>query len=279
MSRSGNRGRLLLTMLAGAAMMIPAPVFAQRGGHGGGGGFHGGGGGFRGGGFSGGGIRGGGFSGGGSFRGGGISGGFSRGFSSPRSGFAGGRFGSSRFGGGFAGNRFRGGFGGRSFARNRFSFSFGYPYAFGYWPYSYWPYSYWPSYSWPVDYYGPDYGYGAGTAYSPYSYPQEPYPAVTQPQMPPPQPAPSGVVRNYPVVDYWLIAFKNNTIIAATDYWLDGSTLHYVTRDERHLTEPLDQIDLGFSRQINAERGADFRLPGPGGDVQGMHRDSSGRVY
>ena len=153
--------RVVLVAVAMIALScLPQQALAQRGGHGGGGGFHGGGGGFHGG--------GGGFHGssGGAFRGGG---GFSRGgrsgFGGSRSGFGGGR---SGFGGGRSGNfRGRGGFGwggrnwGRGFGYGRgwgWGFGFGWPYwgwGWGY-PYGYydsWDYSPDPYYSYP--YYGP----------------------------------------------------------------------------------------------------------------------------
>lgn len=274
--------RLSLALLVTTwLLMAPAAAWAQRGGHGGGGGGHmgGGGGGMRSSGFGGGGgMRSGGFGGGGHFGGGRMSGGFTGGFGGSRGGFGGGGFGR-----GFVGGGFRGGFGGRNFfngrffgGRNRFFLNsgFGWPYSYGYWPsYGYGPYDYG---------YGPsDYGYGSTYIYSPYSYYSEPsYPTVAQPQTVTPEPPPpSGIVRNYPAVEYWLLALKDNTIVAAADYWLDGSALNYVTRDSRRLSVPLDRVDLGFTRQLNAERGAEFRLPGPSDYPQGQRRDSYGRTY
>ena len=144
---------------------LSQPAFAQRGGHGGGGGFHGGGGGFHGG---GGGFDGGGaFHGGGTFRGGGS-------FFGGRGGFGGGR-GSFVGRGGFGG---RGGFRGRGFdGRGRFrgrggcgwrggywgypwgwgfGFDYGWPYGWG-WGYPYYGYSWWPPYSYDYPYYPPSY--------------------------------------------------------------------------------------------------------------------------
>lgn len=130
-------GFVLVVLIA--LSWLPQPVLAQRGGHGGGGGFHGGGGG----GFHGG--------GGGAFRGGG---GFSGG---GRSGFTGGRsFGGFR-GGSFGG---RGGFGwgGRYWGRG-YGWGWGWGFGFG-----------WPYWGW-----GLGWGYPYGYGYVPWYYAPDPY--------------------------------------------------------------------------------------------------------
>jgi len=130
--------RVVLIVAAMIALScLPQSALAQRGGHGGGGGFHGGGGG----GFHG--SSGGAFRGGGGFHGGG------------RSGFGGGR----AFGG-FRGGGFRGGRGG-------FGRGWGWGFGFG-WPYWGWGWGY------PYGYYSPYYGadpYYSYPNYGPSDYP------------------------------------------------------------------------------------------------------------
>ncbi|HZS51912.1 MAG TPA: hypothetical protein VFA54_13680 [Bryobacterales bacterium] len=210
----------------------------------------------------------------GGFSGGRIGGGFAGGSFIGGGSFHGGFVRSGAFRGGFVRSGvFRGGFhpgfSRFGFRRSRVFFSVGlgfYPYSFAYWPFAYdywWPYGYgYPYYYYPQYY------------YPPYDY-SEPYPNVVGQQA---VPAPGGAVQTVPQ-GYWLIALKDNTIIAATDYWLDGSTLHYVTRDGNNLTIPLDRVDLPFTRELNAERGAQFRLPRPSDTQQPARRDSYGRAY
>jgi hypothetical protein len=136
--------RIVFVFVAVIALScLPQQVLAQRGGHGGGGGFHGGGGGaFRGGG-------GGGFHGGGGFYGGG------------RSAFAGGRSIGGYRGGGYYGGRGGYGWGGR-----------GYGWGGGYWGRGYgWGWGFGFGFGWPYWGWGYPYGYG----YSPWYYAPDPY--------------------------------------------------------------------------------------------------------
>jgi hypothetical protein len=141
--------RIVLVLVALIALSsLPQPVLAQRGGHGGGGGFHGGGGGaFHGGG-------GGGFHGGGGFYGGG------------RSAYAGGRsFGGYR-GGGYGGRGY--GWGGRGYGWG----GRGYGWGGGYWGRGYgWGWGFGFGFGWPYWGWGYPYGYG----YSPWYYAPDPY--------------------------------------------------------------------------------------------------------
>ena len=59
---------------------------------------------------------------------------------------------------------------------------------------------------------------------------------------------------------YFLIALKNSSIYSATDYWLEGDTLHYVTLAGAHNQVSLDQLDLEFTYRLNRDRGLEFRL-------------------
>ena len=236
--------------------LLVFPAIAQRGGGmRGGGGFHGGGGGFHGGG----GVRGGGgFHGGaGGFRGGGVGGSGFRG----HGGFGRGGF----YGGGFRG--FNRGF----YGHNRFFFGL------GFYPYSSWPYySCWPNYDWGYPSYGYSYpapSYDYGSAYAPpviiNQYEMNQYdPAPLTVYQPTPRVRPG--VREYPEISpsrlyekpIYLIAFKNqDNIRAAEAYWMEGSTLHYVTLQHEHRQAPLDSVDRALTYRLNRERHVDFRLP------------------
>lgn len=217
--------------------LAPAMSFAQRGGGGhgggGGGGFHGGavgGGGFRGG------SVGGGFS--GAFRGGSVGGGFRGGVGGFNRGFYGGRFG--------------------------FGFGFGWPYWGWGWGYPYWGGYYWPGY-W--DTYDPyDYGYG----YSAPPYDNGYYggyygdqgsaaPPVVINQNLGSQPAPQSYATSMP--SYYLIAFVDHTIQAATAFHEQGDQLYYTTRDNVEHHVPLSTVDRSFSAQLNRDRRVPFNLP------------------
>jgi hypothetical protein len=257
-------------LMAAAILWVPAQGQARGGGGRGGGGFHGGG--MRGG---GGGMRGG----GGGMRGGFVGGGYRGGGGIRGGGFRGGGYGGGRIGG------YRGGYGSyRGFNRGFYGSSiyFGYPY-YGYYGYPFglgFGYDYWPDFGWSSYYSSPyDYGNGYGYPYS-YSYPNsQPYvgystaPSTVVVQVPsastpaPPQPG-SRVIRVPPAPreSYWLLAFQDKTIRAVTDYWLDGNTLNYVTRQGVKESVQLPEVDLTFTKQLNRERGAEFRLPSPAPD-------------
>ncbi len=249
-----NRHIAVPSILAVALMLLAVPASAQRGGRTGFGGMRGG--------FAG-------FS-------SGQMGGFRGGFGGINRGFVGQGFvGRNVFNGGF--NRFsfrndRFFFDTRlSLARNSFLFSrrffprssffFGSFGSFGLWP----TYSYWPGYS-----YGPVYGY-SGYPYYPY-YPQY-YPAE------PDISAYAGTSEGVPAENYWLIVLKDDTTLLVSDYWLDDSTLNYVTRDGKKLSVDLSKVNLDLTKKLNHERGLEFQLPRPSGEYQPKRRDSYGRVY
>ncbi len=155
----------LLTALCAALFLVmigwaPESVFAQHGGHGGGGGFHGGGGGFHGGGFHGGGVayRGGGWqNSGGSWHGGGGS--WHGGGGSWHGGgyHGGGYYGGGHYhGGGYWGYPGYGYGWGFSIGFNWGPFwgGFGYPYGYA-WAPPYYPYGYPYAYPYPYPYYVP----------------------------------------------------------------------------------------------------------------------------
>jgi hypothetical protein len=293
----------------GLAVSVPA----QRGGGHGGGGSRGGGGRSGGGGSTGGsrgGVSSGGFrggSGGGAIRGGSFGGG-SRSFSSGA--IRGGSFtsgfnrGTRVYSGGrgyYGGSRYYGsGYRGYSYYRPYRSYGFGYypglySFGFGYWPGYGYSYGY-PAYGYPYygsgyssgydpSYYGGGgYGYEDGGAYEqPPAY-QPTYPTVSNgapvpyPNAPPPQPQ-VGVMQ---LDRYWLIAQRDHSIVAVTDYWLEGSTLSYVTRDGAQGSLDISTVDLPFTRNLNTERGLEFRLPRAGNPPQSPTngpRDGFGRPY
>ncbi len=244
---------LAIAVAVSLMLFLPPSAPAQRGGHMGGG------------------ARAGGFGGGFSGR---AFGGFHGGFSGSRGGFTGshGGFGGfathEGFGRGFTG----GGFSGRSFFFRRnhgfypsyYSF-YGYP-GFGFFSgfgYDWWPYY---DYSYPpvYDYYFPAYQPWGGYA------PPDPYvegePGVQQ-----------SAPRRSQTQRYWLIALRNDTILAVTDYWLEGNTLHYVTLQGKEAWVDYSQVDLDLTHQLNRERGTEFTEPRTRTSYQAGRYDSYGR--
>ncbi len=59
----------------------------------------------------------------------------------------------------------------------------------------------------------------------------------------------------------YLIAMKDGSIFAAIAYWADGDTLNYVTKDANINHASLALVDRDFSKQLNQERGVEFKLP------------------
>ena len=96
----------------------------------------------------------------------------------------------------------------------------------------------------------------AAPAEQPYKGPYGEYqPAPVQPQQPPqPSAAPQA---GRPVT---LLAFKDHTIIAVTDYWLEGDMLVYETSPGVQVRMPLDRLDLVLTQQFNRERNVRFVL-------------------
>lgn len=203
-------------------------------------------------------------------------------------------FGARGFGrGGFRGGYYRGGgysYGGH-FTRH-YGYSYSRPfyrhYSYGY---SYPRYSY--GYSYPgYGFYGYGGGFGLGFSYgpsyydygpSPYVYYAPSYPIVIQRDVvryrerdreEDREPARSASVERY-----WLVASRDHSIRAVSDYWLEGSTLHYVTREGTRSSVELSEVDIAFTKELNRERGLEFRLPRSSDDYQPRRRDSFGRSY
>lgn len=104
----------------------------------------------------------------------------------------------------------------------------------------------------------------SGTAQQPSSL--QMYQAPTPGQMPvqtqPVQPqAQSQQPSNPGQATLYLIAFKDHTIVQALGYWMEGSTLHYVTVEHDVNQASMDLIDRDLSQRLNGERGLEFRLP------------------
>ncbi len=58
----------------------------------------------------------------------------------------------------------------------------------------------------------------------------------------------------------YLVAFKSGVIYTSREHWLEGETLHYVTAQGSHRTAQISEVDLDFTRQLNAERNMPFVL-------------------
>jgi VWFA-related protein len=64
-----------------------------------------------------------------------------------------------------------------------------------------------------------------------------------------------------PTSSIYLIALKDKTIDAATSYWVEGLVLNYITLQGAHVIVRLDLVDRSFSRELNRQRGLEFRVP------------------
>lgn len=66
-----------------------------------------------------------------------------------------------------------------------------------------------------------------------------------------------------PEATHYLIAFKDHTIYSATNYWVDGDTLHYFTSGNTHNQVSLSLVDRDLTLRLNKESGNDISLPAP----------------
>jgi hypothetical protein len=57
-----------------------------------------------------------------------------------------------------------------------------------------------------------------------------------------------------------LIAFRDSTIRAATTYWVEDGTLHYLDSSHKEKQAPLSSVDGDLSAQLNRERHVPFNL-------------------
>ena len=58
----------------------------------------------------------------------------------------------------------------------------------------------------------------------------------------------------------YLIAFRDNTIRAATTYWVEDGILHYLDRDHQQKQAPLRSVDRDLNAQLNRERHVPFNI-------------------
>ncbi len=61
----------------------------------------------------------------------------------------------------------------------------------------------------------------------------------------------------------YLIALRDHTIVQALGYWMEGSTLHYVSAEHTLNQLSIDLVDRDLSQRLNDERSLDFHLPQP----------------
>jgi hypothetical protein len=59
----------------------------------------------------------------------------------------------------------------------------------------------------------------------------------------------------------YLIAFRDHTIVQALGYWMEGTTLHYVSAEQTLNQVSIDLVDRDLSQRLNDERHVEFRLP------------------
>jgi hypothetical protein len=59
----------------------------------------------------------------------------------------------------------------------------------------------------------------------------------------------------------YLFAFADQAIRAASSYWVEGRTLHYVTLQREEKQAPLDSLDRALTLQLNRERRVTIQLP------------------
>ena len=59
----------------------------------------------------------------------------------------------------------------------------------------------------------------------------------------------------------YLIALRDHTIVQALGYWMEGSTLHYVSAEHTLNQVSIDLVDRDLSQRLNDERGLEFHLP------------------
>jgi hypothetical protein len=57
-----------------------------------------------------------------------------------------------------------------------------------------------------------------------------------------------------------LLAFKDSTVIAVTDFWLEGYMLVYETSSGSRTFVLLDRLDFALTQQLNFERNVRFVL-------------------
>ena len=59
----------------------------------------------------------------------------------------------------------------------------------------------------------------------------------------------------------FLIALLDQSVLPVIAYWVEGDTLHYITRNVAQNRVNLSLVDRDLSKQLNAERKVPFKLP------------------
>ena len=85
------------------------------------------------------------------------------------------------------------------------------------------------------------------------------YSNVSLPEAAPDADAASQLKDDQPTI--FLIALTDHSVVAAIAYWVDGDTLHWVSRDAKENRMSLSLVDRDFSKQLNDERHVEFKLP------------------
>lgn len=86
-----------------------------------------------------------------------------------------------------------------------------------------------------------------------------PQPGAAAPPAAAPATAPGALADDQPTI--FLIAMQDHSIRPVIAYWVQGETLHYVSREGVLDQVSLALVDRDFSRQLNAERNVPFALP------------------
>jgi hypothetical protein len=120
-----------------------------------------------------------------------------------------------------------------------------------------------------VPYYIPVYTYTEVITTTPASPPEPPRPAEpyevqpyrgSQPPATQPQPGQPEVAPRPQGRTVTLLAFKDSTVIAVTDFWLEGYMLVCETSSGSRTFVPLDRLDFALTQQLNFERNVRFVL-------------------
>jgi hypothetical protein len=190
------------------------------------------------------------------------------GFRGGYGGYAGGYRGSRYYGNyGYRGYGYRGGY--YPWVYSSFAYSSYWP---GFYGYGYYPYYSYPYYSYPYSYSYP-YAYSSPASYSyPASQPSSNVVVVYPRESATPAlhsydeygqevrraPEPANVSDASPL---YLFAFADHEIRAAIAYWVNGSTLHYVTLEHTEKQVPLASVDRPLTARLNRDRRVALPLP------------------
>lgn len=86
-----------------------------------------------------------------------------------------------------------------------------------------------------------------------------PTPRLTSDQ-PPETRKPAAILENPSEPRPTLLALRDSTVMLASDYWLEGEQLHWITRAAQEKLLPLSMLDLSETVRLNTERNVSFKL-------------------